>query len=200
MNNNPSSISVSSISKASKYKEEDFNSNMTLTTLFPNFAKLFFQVKYDNTTFGQLLYIIGSIEELGEWDTSKAIPMETRKGLYPIWTIKKPFTCQLGIEIDYKYLIKDGNKIIWEDLGKNINRHFRVSTPGNLKIEDEKSNNKSTVKTFEPNQNNDENVDSSSNNIEKLLINLDSEIITQKKEPEPVNINIKVSIYVKINK
>ena len=118
MNNNPSSISVSSISKASKYKEEDFNSNMTLTTLFPNSAKLFFQVKYDNTTFGQLLYIIGSIEQLGEWDTSKAIPMETRKDLYPIWTIQKPFTCQLGIEIDYKYLIKDGNKIIWEDLGK----------------------------------------------------------------------------------
>ena len=81
MKNNPSFISFNSISKFN----EDYNSSITINTLNPinpNIASLSFRVKYE-TKFGQLLYIIGNIEELGQWDTSKAIPMYTNNDIYP---------------------------------------------------------------------------------------------------------------------
>ena len=156
MKNNPSFISFNSISKFN----EDYNSSITINTLNPinpNIASLSFRVKYE-TKFGQLLYIIGNIEELGQWDTSKAIPMYTNNDIYPTWEIKKEFICPLGMEIYYKYLVKDGNKIIWEDLGQNTNRHIIVQSPGNLIIFDEKSNNTSKIKTSGFNQINGGNV------------------------------------------
>jgi len=73
--------------------------------------------------------------------------METNKSIYPMWVIKKDFKCPLGMEIDYKYLVKDGNKIFWEDLGQARNRHIVVQSPGNLIIFDEQSNIISTIKT-----------------------------------------------------
>ena len=43
-----------------------------MNTINPNSASLSFRVKFE-TTYGQSVYIIGSIEELGQWDTSKAV-------------------------------------------------------------------------------------------------------------------------------
>ena len=143
---NPNIIpSFNSISKFSKLNE-DYNSSITMNTINPNVACLSFRVKFE-TKFGEELYIIGNIEELGEWDTSKAVKMETNKSIYPMWVIKKDFKCPLGMEIDYKYLVKDGNKIFWEDLGQARNRHIVVQSPGNLIIFDEQSNIISTIKT-----------------------------------------------------
>ena len=147
MKNNPSIISFNSISK---YKE-DYNSSITMNTINQNIANLSFRVKFE-TKFGQAVFIIGNIEELGQWDTSKAVPMYTNNDIYPTWEIKKDFMCPLGMEIYYKYYVKDGNKIFWEDLGQNINRHIIVQSPGNLIIFDEKSNNISKIKTSGFNQ------------------------------------------------
>ena len=58
------------------------------------------------------------------------------------------------MDIYYKYIIKDKNKIIWEDLGQNRNRHITVSSPGNLIIFDEQCNNVSMIK-----YKNNENID-----------------------------------------
>ena len=142
---NPSFPSFNSISKFSKLNE-DYNSSITMNTINPNVATLSFRVKYE-TKYGDSIYIIGNIEELGQWDISKAIPMKTNKELYPTWVIKKEFKCPLGLEIDYKYLLKSGGKYYWEDLGSAGNRHIVVQSPGNLIIFDEQSNIISKIKT-----------------------------------------------------
>lgn len=175
MKNNPSSFSLVSISKF----KEGFSSNMTLDTLNFNSVLISFRVIF-NTTFGQGLYIIGNIDQLGKWDITKAIPMYTEKGLYPIW-ISKKFDCRIGIEIDYKYFIKDGSKIIWEDLGPNINRHFTVSTPWNIIIFDEQYNNKSKIGYFENDRINNENIDISNTEI-NLYRSLISSMTPKQKE------------------
>ena len=94
MNLEQSYKSFNSISKSI----DDQNSSLMTNTINPNIAKLSFRVKYE-TKYGQLLYIIGSIEELGQWDPAKAVPMVTTKDIYPTWKITKEFTCPLGIEI-----------------------------------------------------------------------------------------------------
>ena len=104
--------SFNSISKSNDDQNEQ-NSSLLINTINPNIAKLSFRVKFE-TKFGQSLFIIGSIEELGQWDPSKAVPMATSKDIYPTWKITKEFTCPLGMEISYKYLVKEGNNIYWE--------------------------------------------------------------------------------------
>ena len=163
MKNNPSIISFNSISKFN----DDYNSSITMNTINPNSASLSFRVKFE-TTYGQSVYIIGSIEELGQWDTSKAVQMFTNHDIYPTWEIKKEFVCPLGLEIDYKYFLKDGNKIIWEDLGQNTNRHIIVQSPGNLIIFDEKSNHISKIKTSGFNQINSGNINLSNTDYNLL--------------------------------
>ena len=179
MKNNPSFISFNSISKFN----DDYNSSITNNTLNLNIASLSFRVKYE-TKFGQSLYIIGNIEELGQWDTSKAMPMYTNNDIYPTWKIKKEFICPLGMEIYYKYLVKDGNKIIWEDLGQNTNRHIIVQSPGNLIIFDEKSNNISKIKTSGLNQINGGNV-----NLSNTDYNLFQDLISANSFRQNVFIN-----------
>ena len=179
MKNNPSQISFNSISKYN----EDYNSSITMNTINPNIANLSFRVKFE-TKFGQAVYIIGNIEELGQWDTSKAIPMFTNNDIYPTWKIKTDFICPLGMEIYYKYLVKDGNKIIWEDLGQNINRHIIVQSPGNLIIFDEKSNNISKIKTSGFNQ-----ISSGNINLSNTDYNLFQNLISETSFKQNVFIN-----------
>ena len=179
MKNNPSQISFNSISKYN----EDYNSSITMNTINPNIANLSFRVKFE-TKFGQAVYIIGNIEELGQWDTSKAIPMFTNNDIYPTWKIKTDFICPLGMEIYYKYLVKDGNKIIWEDLGQNINRHIIVQSPGNLIIFDEKSNNISKIKTSGFNQ-----ITSGNINLSNTDYNLFQNLISETSFKQNVFIN-----------
>ena len=152
---------------------DDQNSSLMTNTINPNIAKLSFRVKYE-TKYGQSLYIIGSIEELGEWDVSKAVPMATSKDIYPTWKITKEFTCPLGMEILYKYLVKEGNNIYWEELNNNKNRHIVIQSPGNLIIFDEKSNNTSKVKTlsYYPMNSNNANLSNTTNILQNMLSNL----------------------------
>ena len=149
MNPEQSCNSFNSICKSN----DDHSSSIMTNTINPNIAKLSFRVKFE-TKYGQSLYIIGNIEELGEWEPSKAIPMTTSKDIYPTWKITKEFTCPLGMEIYYKYLVKEGNNIYWEELNNNKgqNRHIVIQSPGNLIIFDEKSNNISKIKTSGFNQ------------------------------------------------
>ena len=102
--------------------------------------------------------------------------MYTNNDIYPTWEIKKEFICPLGMEIYYKYLVKDGNKIIWEDLGQNTNRHIIVQSPGNIIIFDEKSNNISKIKTSGFNQitNGNANLSNTDYNLIQDLISANS--------------------------
>ena len=162
--------SFKSFNSMSKSNDEQNNSLMT-NTINPNIAKLSFRVKYE-TKYGQSLYIIGSIEELGEWDPSKAVPMATSKDIYPTWKITKEFTCPIGMEISYKYIVKEGSNIYWEELNKD--RRIVIQSPGNLIIFDEKSNNISKIKTmaYYPMNNNNPNLSNTTNILQNMLSNL----------------------------
>ena len=181
-------LSLKSFESISKSNDEQ-NSSIMTNTMNPNIAKLSFRVKYE-TKYGQTLYIIGNIEELGEWDPSKAIPMATSKDIYPTWKITKEFSCPLGMEIFYKYLVKEGNNIYWEELssGKNQNRHIVIQSPGNLIIFDEKSNNISKIKTmtYNPNSNNTANVSHTTTNI---LVNILSNLSLNNNVNGNINFN-----------
>ena len=162
--------SFKSFNSMSKSNDEQNNSLMT-NTINPNIAKLSFRVKYE-TKYGQSLYIIGSIEELGEWDPSKAVPMATSKDIYPTWKITKEFTCPIGMEISYKYIVKEGSNIYWEELNKD--RLIVIQSTGNLIIFDEKSNNISKIKTmaYYPMNNNNTNLSNTTNILQNMLSNL----------------------------
>ena len=99
-----------------------------------------FRCKY-NTNFGSSLYVIGNLKLLGQWDVNNAIPLSTSSDTYPLWTLKNAFSCPVGTELTYKYLIKDSNgQITWENLPNNKNRVKIISKPGEFIIEDEENN------------------------------------------------------------
>lgn len=64
-----SSITPPSFDKESQngVKEEEQERNITLDITVQN----------ANTTMGQRIYVVGSLEALGNWDTSKAVPLNT---------------------------------------------------------------------------------------------------------------------------
>ena len=169
MNPDQSCNSFNSISKSI----DEQSSSIIASTINPNIAKLSFRVKFE-TKYGQSVFIIGYIEELGMWEPSKAIPMTTSKDIYPTWKITKEFTCPIGMEISYKYLVKDGNNIYWEELNnnKNMNRHITIQSPGNLIIFDEQSNNISKVKTVGVSMNGGTNLSNTTNILNNMLSNL----------------------------
>ena len=104
-----------------------------------NISYVSFKVKYE-TKYGQSVYIIGGIEELGKWDPSKALPLYTSQDKYPMWKLKESITCPVGMEIDYKYLVKENNNYIWEVLSDSYikNRHIAISSPGKIIVYDVK--------------------------------------------------------------
>ena len=118
--------------------DQDSSNNLSLN-LNPNFSQVSFHVKYE-TNFGEHVYIIGNIEELGSWDTNKAVRLSTTKENYPEWQSTIDIICPVGMEIDYKYFVKFNQTIKWEEFkeSKNLNRHIAISTPGKFIIYDEK--------------------------------------------------------------
>ncbi len=65
------------------------------------------------TTYGQNVYLVGNLAELGGWNAAAAIPLTTGAGSYPVWTgaVQLP----PNTPIQYKYVIKnpDGS-VVWE--------------------------------------------------------------------------------------
>ena len=115
------------------------NSSSINTNLNPNLSQVSFRVKFE-TNYGQSVYIIGNIEELGSWDPSKALLLYTNKEKYPIWKSTTDIVCPVGMEIYYKYLVKDGNNYHWEIVSgsRSQNRHIVITSPGKFIIYDEK--------------------------------------------------------------
>ena len=81
-------------------------------------STLRFQIEHE-TAFGQTVYICGNIEDLGQWEPTKGVPLRTNETTYPIWTSTYEVTCPVGKTINYKYYIASGahNECIeWEKL------------------------------------------------------------------------------------
>lgn len=76
-----------------------------------------FKVNNATTTYGQNVYLVGSVPELGGWDTTKAIgPLfndSATIGVYPTWFYD--VSVPAGTRIEYKFIKVDGaGNVVWE--------------------------------------------------------------------------------------
>ncbi|MBR9998435.1 MAG: hypothetical protein KFF73_05655, partial [Cyclobacteriaceae bacterium] len=101
--------------------------------------RIIFNIEY-YTEFGQNIYILGNIPELGSWDLSGAAPMDfIREGQ---WRADILLNENAGQEIEYRYFLKDDrNQMVFNEWGENrdlklkeegffsvhIRDHWRVS-------------------------------------------------------------------------
>ncbi|MBI2332671.1 MAG: hypothetical protein HYU84_11020, partial [Chloroflexi bacterium] len=65
------------------------------------------------TSYGQDIYIVGNVPELGNWNTAQAVKLNWVNS--NTWSGPVTFTTSKGQTIQYKYIVKDPNgSIIWE--------------------------------------------------------------------------------------
>lgn len=83
------------------------------------------------TNFGQNVYVVGSIPQLGSWNPAAAVPLTTNSGTYPRWNgsaLLPPNT-----DIEYKFVIRqDGQPVIWET---GANRTLRTVAQGSQTVD-----------------------------------------------------------------
>jgi len=86
--------------------------------------------EYATTSYGQNVYVIGSIAALGSWNTASAIPLSSAG--YPTWSAS--FTLPATTAFQYKYIKKnpDGS-ITWES---DPNRSYTTGTGGSATLND----------------------------------------------------------------
>ena len=99
-----------------------------------NYSTINFQVEFP-TQIGETLYIIGNVEELGNWEEERAEKMIKLDEKSLIWESMYPLECPVGMTINYKYLIcdKSGNKTM-EKLPNNLERTITTKKPGSYII------------------------------------------------------------------
>lgn len=76
------------------------------------------------TTWGESVYIVGSISQLGNWDTSSAVALSASQytAANPIWTAT--ITLPAGTSFEYKYVkIEADGSVVWES---DPNQSFTV--------------------------------------------------------------------------
>jgi len=72
------------------------------------------EVECGSTGIGDQLAVVGGSPELGDWNPSKAIRLETSAATFPIWAAPAP-AALLGCEFKFIILRSDG-QITWEEL------------------------------------------------------------------------------------
>ncbi|KAL2830841.1 putative glycosyl hydrolase, family 15 [Aspergillus cavernicola] len=76
------------------------------------------------TTFGQNIYVVGSISQLGTWDTSSAVALSASQytSSNPLWSAT--ITLAAGTTFEYKYIRKETDgSVVWES---DPNRSYTV--------------------------------------------------------------------------
>ncbi|WP_432667547.1 family 14 glycosylhydrolase [Wukongibacter baidiensis] len=102
---------------SNKYYNELIANNKTSSE-----TSVTFRVHSANTSLGEELYVVGSKPELGNWDPNKAVKMYNYD--YPSWTARVKGLNQ-GETIEFKFIKKSSNGVIWEDaIG---NRTYTIS-------------------------------------------------------------------------
>ena len=70
-----------------------------------------YAIHADHTTFGDVLYLSGSSEALGEWTSTRAIPLSARS--YPTWSVL--VTLPPAEEVTFKlFSMNKAGEIVWE--------------------------------------------------------------------------------------
>jgi alpha-amylase len=77
------------------------------------------------TTYGENIYISGSISELGDWDTDDAVALSADEytSSNHLWYVE--VTLPAGTSFEYKFIEKDGSSVTWEN---DPNRSYTVPT------------------------------------------------------------------------
>ena len=127
----------------------------------------FLQFQYEFETLpNEEVYVVGNVEELGNWDISKAEKLVTGKLTYPVWKSKENIKVFQNSVIEYKYIFyKNGIFSHWESQTENRKITIQdnmlrlvVSDPGGV-IK------KCTMSIVEDNDNNNYNSDSGGGNF-----------------------------------
>ena len=72
------------------------------------------------TQIGESIAILGSSPELGSWDFSKCIHLQTNSDRYPLWWTEQAIDIPANFKIEYKYLrLEEKGDHQWEALGEN---------------------------------------------------------------------------------
>ena len=105
-----------------------------------NYANIQFQVEFP-TKSNQNLYILGNIEELGNWNKDKAVKLIKLDENSSLWEKEKPLECPVGMTIKYKFLIEDSNNNkYFEKLPNNAERSITTKKAGKYIIMNFKNN------------------------------------------------------------
>ena len=103
-----------------------------------SYANIHFQIDYP-TKSNQTLYLVGNIEELGNWREDEAEKLMQLDKDTTIWETTRPLECPVGMTINYKYFIKDTkNKIFREKLPNDSERSITTKKPGQYIIMNKK--------------------------------------------------------------
>ena len=103
-----------------------------------SYANINFQVDFP-TEPNQTLYIIGNIEELGNWRKEEAVKLIKLDEETNIWETTQSLERPVGMTIKYNYLINDSkNKRILEKLPNNEERSITTKKPGQYIIMNKK--------------------------------------------------------------
>jgi len=77
-----------------------------------------------NTTFGENIFLTGSVSQLSNWDTGSAMALSTDSSTYPKWTVTVNLPASTAIQ--YKYIRKETDgSIVWES-----DPNMQITTPG----------------------------------------------------------------------
>ncbi len=106
------------------------NSNQSATELQSALPPVIFSISFRSNS-GQNLFIVGNTPKLGNWDPDKAVAL-TYRGPDTWGAAVNPGKTQSG-EIQYKYLVKEGTSVRWEEGG---NHRHKLSGGGVDKVND----------------------------------------------------------------
>ncbi|MFC5474881.1 glycoside hydrolase family 15 protein [Paraherbaspirillum soli] len=86
-----------------------------------------------NTSFGQWMYVTGSVPELGSWNTDLGTPVDPAG--YPVWANK--INLPANSAIFYKYYRKNSDgSVTWESLPNSGNRTLNTPGSGTVTLSD----------------------------------------------------------------
>jgi alpha-amylase len=83
------------------------------------------------TQWGQSMYVVGNVPELGNWDPAAAAPLSWVDS--DTWSGVVPFIASRGQTIEYKYIVRQDGNTIWESGG---NRTYAVPASGTDQVQD----------------------------------------------------------------
>ncbi|MBK8900046.1 MAG: hypothetical protein IPM53_02570 [Anaerolineaceae bacterium] len=84
-----------------------------------------FTVNGYTTQWGQNMYVVGNVPELGNWNPANAVPLSWVDS--DTWSGPATFTTSAGQSIQFKFIVRQGGTTIWEG---GSNRTYSVPSSG----------------------------------------------------------------------